>query len=478
MRCCTDSRRTTSSAVLHGVRRRRGQLARAGGLAPRLTSPWRLLSHQLFWDALRAGTGGSAIAGHAFALVLHALLCGLLAWMLARRLGVPAALVGGAVLAGHFASFTAVWWLAAHGDIGAALLALAALALWTRGGPARWWAVPCFLLALLFKESVLPLPLVAAGVALFAPGPRTPRAFWRDGAWLAMTLLAAAWALLARSAAQLGGEAYALSPGAVLPNLLTYAGWALDAFQPTVRDVSDAITPGEYGWGIAWLAILAIAACVPAWRRRGGAAAAIAFVSMTLPVLAAAHHTYHYYLLAALPAAAWVVGLATDVAASRLPARTALAVAALAAALLVGNGAALVHKIETAPVLAPGLHADRTVDRALIASNAVRDVQAAAMPPGSALRLWSPQAQAMQKNQGGDATRESYFEQNVRAALLDGLGVRVLVPQVTSATFVRAFDPADSTVYWAVYRYDGALHVARARELARAMARVAGAATR
>ena len=217
------------------------------------------------------------------------------------RLAWPPALVGSLFLATHPAAFTAVWWISAHGDIAASLLAVASLAAWRRGERARWAAPPLFLSALLFKESVLLVPVVAAAVARLAPAPCTPRAFQRDPAWLAMLGLMLAWPVLASPAARLGGEAYALSAGALVPNLLTYAGWTLDAWGLTVRNVSDAVAPWEFGWGAAWLALLVLACALPALRRRGAAVAALGWLAMLAPVLPAAHHTYHYYLVAALP---------------------------------------------------------------------------------------------------------------------------------------------------------------------------------
>src|SRR5207248_2134382 len=83
---------------------------------------------------------------------------------------------------------------------------------------------------------------------------------------------------------------------------------------------------------------------------------------------------------------------------------------------------------------------------------------------------WSPQSQAIHRDRGGDPASESYGERNVRAALLDGLAVRVMLPGVDSTRFVREFDPADTAWRWCVYRPDGALRVARAGDLARSRA--------
>ena len=442
-------------------------LARATGLAPRLTGLWRLASHQLAWDALLATAGPNARAAHVVSIALWVLLAALTAWLLTRRLGPVAGIVGGVFLAAHPAAFTAVWWISAHGDTAASLLALAALAAWRRGERARWAAPPLFLMALLFKESVLLVPVVAGAVSRFAPATRTPRAFARDPAWRVMAALMLAWPVFARLAAQLGGEAYALSPAALLPNLLTYAGWTLDAWELTIRNISDAVAPWEFGWGVAWLALLALGCALPALRRRGGVVAAVGWLAMVAPVLPAVHHTYHYYLVAALPHAAWLVGAIADAMLPR--GRVGIWIALALGALLVLNGVGLTDALERTPFPLT-IRADRTVDRALVAANALRDLRAAALPTHVRLIFWSPQSQAMHRDRGGDPAYESYGEANMRTALLDGLAVRVMLPDVDSVRFVRAFDPADTSGRWCVYRPDGALGVTGAHELARVIA--------
>jgi hypothetical protein len=133
-------------------------------------------------------------------------------------------------------------------------------------------------------------------------------------------------------------------------------------------------------------------------------------------------------------------------------------------ALLVVNGAVLVRTIERHPFV-NGLRADPTVDRAIIARNATSSLAAAGLPPGIALRFWSPIAIALGSEQGVDPARETYWESNVRQALFDGLGVRVVFPRVRDVRFVRAFTPADPLTWYAVYRVDGALGVATTAQL-------------
>jgi hypothetical protein len=134
-------------------------------------------------------------------------------------------------------------------------------------------------------------------------------------------------------------------------------------------------------------------------------------------------------------------------------------------ALLVWNAALLVRKIESHPFVHPALRSDPTVDRARIAGNVHQGLSAAGLPPGSRLLFWSPASIEMDRAAGRDTTRESYWERNVRDALMDGLAVRVLFPEVREVSFVRAFRPADNSDLYALYRLDGEVRVMRAAVL-------------
>jgi hypothetical protein len=131
------------------------------------------------------------------------------------------------------------------------------------------------------------------------------------------------------------------------------------------------------------------------------------------------------------------------------------------AALFALNGTLLVRKIETYPFLVPELRSDPTVDRARIARNVQRDLAAARLPAGTRLELWSPSAIEMVRAQGRDTSTETYWESNVRNALADGLGIRVLFPQVRAAEFVHDPGPGDASTLYALYRLDGHLAVVR-----------------
>jgi len=449
-------------------------LARASGMAASLPLGWRWLSHQVFWDLAVGPLAGDAALAHAAVLGAHAIAAMLLVVFLARRLGPPAALIGGTFFATHFAQFTANFWLSANGDVIATLLAIATALAFVQRDSTRWLAAPLFVSALLAKESVLGLPIALAAIsALISSDPPLP-SWRRDRLLWTLAALSLMWVALLRpgsSSAALGDTAYTIDLRAMLPNLLTYAAWTLNAWFPTVRDVSDRVAPGQYGWAFGLFALWLAACCVPALRRRGVLAALGAYVALLLPVLVLGAHTYHYYLVIALPAAAGLIAALADFGFTRTPRVVAWSVAVLVATLLAWNGALLSDRIENTPFKAPGLRADPIVDRARIATNAVDDLRAANLPSGANLAIWSPQSQAMSANEGMPAEREGYYESNLRAALLDGLALRVGVPQVGQAHFVRAFNPVDSLTWWVVMRYDGHLRVLAPGELARVIAR-------
>jgi len=120
-----------------------------------------------------------------------------------------------------------------------------------------------------------------------------------------------------------------------------------------------------------------------------------------------------------------------------------------------------VRKIEMHP-FDEDLRADPTVDRAIIAGNVHATLAATPLPDGLRLWFWSPASirRQLELAPGATATRESYWERNVRVALLDGLGVRVLFPQVRKVEFVRTLTPPPDSTWYAVYRPDGQVGLA------------------
>ena len=190
-------------------------------------------------------------------------------------------------------------------------------------------------------------------------------------------------------------------------------------------------------------------------------------------------HTYHYYLELPMFAAAWAAAIVFDVCtaplakqaepAERRAARTLLPAAWSWAivALVAVNGMLLVRRCETAPFPIPGLLADPVVDRARIARNVHDGIARSHPAPGTRLALWLPRGWAYAGTRADvpDPDAVPYTRRNLRIALLDGLAVRVLFPNVVEARIVDDHDPLAGDWSWALCRPDGQLRVMSAAAL-------------
>jgi len=464
-------------------------LARARDLAHRVDGPWRWLSGQAYFDVMKGLAGLAPLPYRIVSLVTHlATACLLMVW-LRRRTSPAAAWAGATFFVVHPALFTALYSIWSISETLALGFALAALLLVTRRDAARWLALPAFALSLMSKESTLLLPLLAA--IELGGDRRRPASFLRP-VTVALALIAVAYAayfVMLVSRTQFGGaEDPALAAAApyamrfdatIMWNLLTYAGWTVNFLLPTVVGFADvvtrAVTPAAAVAVAGWLAGLA---WVPL-RRAGWGYGGVVFVAFLAPMLPLANHTYHYYLYAALAGAALCVAALVDAvgaraATARRGTAPAVWIAAALAALLTVNGALLVGKIEHHPFTHPDLRADPTVDRARIAGHVHEGLEAARPPAGARLRFWSPIAVELERAAGRDTTVESYWERNVRMALLNGVAVRMLFPQVASVEFVHAFAPGDDSTFYAVYAVDGRLRLVPAAELEAVLRGMAG----
>jgi len=475
-------------------------LARARHLAPALTGPWRWVSGQGYFELMRGFGVARALPYHAVSLIAHAGASALLGFVLGRRFAPPAAACGAVFFAAHPAVYTAVYSVSGIGEILAGLGTIAAIAVAARGDAWKWAALPLFALALLSKESVILLPLAllpAPGLlAPLRPTPAGPRSPWNSRAiviGLGAVSIAIGAVLLATD---VFGVKTHLSPAApyavsfgphVLANLGTYLGWTLNVCVLSMSGFEDAVDPGVFPWAVVAVLLWGIGLMTRAPRARGLAAAGLAYLLLLIPVLGLSHHTYHYYLYTPLMAAAWCVAAALDAAMER-PAAPAKArgaaphrarsravqwVAWSLAALMAVNGAIVVRKIETFPFSDPRLRSDALVDRALIAERVRDGLAAAAIPAGAPLVFWSPasiRAERIAHPERDPMLAESYWERNVRSALMDGLAIRVLFPATGDVSFVHAYQSAPAPARVVLYDVDGQLKVLPAPTLDSLMA--------
>ncbi len=489
-------------------------LARARGLLAPLHGPWRFVSGQLYFWLMRP-LGLAAAGYHAVNVFAHAACAGLLFAMLRRRFAAPAALLGALCFAAHPALYMAVYSVSGVGEILALLFALAAMWAATRPGRAAWIALPLFALSLLSKESTVLLPIalwIVPGWIDPVGAPASPPGAARSpgGRALRVALLVLA---LADLASWFGGDAfgtragldpsapYAVSLGPhVAINAATYLGWTANMLLPTTRTFEDLADPALAPWAVALAAAWLAGFALRPLRRRGWFSGGATFALLIAPVLGLRNHTYHYYLYAPLIGAAWCVAALGDAAfrrpaapsarASRTPAREApgpgpdsseraIAWPATLAlgALLVLNGALLVRKIETMPFVDPRLRADPIVDRARIARRVYEGLRRAELPPRAELVFWSPASMRYERLNHPDSDPihvETYWERNVRSALLDGLAVRVMFPAVDSVVFIHAYRPAGDRARFVLYDPDGTVTVESPAHLDSVMRAAAG----
>ena len=456
-------------------------LARARGLLPRLPGPWRLISNQFYFDAMRVTADLRPFGYHLASLLAHQLATVLCYAYLRAWIPAPAALLGAAFVAVHPAQFTALYWISAGSAIQSTVFGLLALLAERHSGRRRWLAVPCYALALCARETAIGLPVVMLAARIQTGGARA-----KDPVLWSLAAVAAAFALglvandvIGLTQSRGAGAAYGAGIGPhVVGNLATYLLWSTNFLLATVRSFSDVVDPGAMPIAIAVVAVAIGGCALRPLRARGWIVAWTLFAVWIAPVLPLMHHTYHYYLYGPLIGIGWSIAIVFDsiVAktlarplaapgpgdgrAFRAPAITAT-IAAILVVLLAWNGAALVRKIEFHPFDAD-LRAEPTVDRAIIAGNIHASLASTPLPAGLTLRFWSPQSihRQEERDPGAAAERESYWERNVRAAVLDGLGVRVLFPQVRAVEFARRLTAVPDSTWYAVYRPDGKLGLA------------------
>lgn len=171
------------------------QQVRERSLGEALTSPdplgnfFRPVGRQLaFWMLARAG-GESPLPFHAFNLASFALLAALLFVLVRRWAGTKVAVFAAAFVGLHYAADVPVLWASGSQDLLAAVLAVVAIGLQAAGR--RAWAVPAYALALLSKESVALVPLIAVVID------RERLRSWRPALFGALPLFAvtAVWAV-------------------------------------------------------------------------------------------------------------------------------------------------------------------------------------------------------------------------------------------------------------------------------------------
>jgi hypothetical protein len=476
-------------------------LAVAKGLLPRHASLWRYLSVQAFMDVFYPLFGDAPKPYHAVGFLLHIANATFLFALLAKRLATAPAVIAAGFFATHPALFTAMYWLSARSDILATTFAMCALAASLRQDKIRWWAVPCFALSLLSKESVILLPVGIWLVRRWAADGKTTeplRGDWLVPVLCLMSAVFGGYLLIGGAGIGVGAgreSAYALDfTGSLVRNLLTYVGWVVDvAKRPSPLRYLDLQNPDVFVFGALGLMAWGFGCFVRGLRSRGWMVAGAVCLLLLAPVLPLRNHTYHYFLYAPLVAVAWCLGAALDLALGTLgkqeqplkskPAKdsrigrptsslVAWVLTGLCLIVLTWNGARLVRRMETRPMrVYPALRGDPIVSRAMVAQNVIKGLEKANLPAGVDLvfvlreRLASLGRIALGSAEPHPPPEDIYPEINIKNALYDGHGVRALVPTVRSVAFVRDSIPLSDATRIVIYAPEGEVIVCTPAQL-------------
>jgi protein O-mannosyl-transferase len=293
------------------------------------TDYWPVTSTSLWleWRLWGAHAGGY----HATNLALH-LAEALLLWGILRRLRVPGAYLAALLFALHPVNVETVAWIAQRKNLMAMLFYLLSIFWFLRTG----WVAPAarkyglayalslfaFLLALLSKGSVAPLPVVLLGIIAWQR-----RLTWRDVAGLAPFFVISAALIAVNIWFQTHGLHEIIRQATATERLLGAAGAVWFYLYKAVLPVDLIfvypqwhVSAGEARWWLPLLAALTLTAAL--WRARRSVPAAwfawVYFVVLLLPVLGftdvffmryslVADHYQHLALIGvlALAAAGW-----------------------------------------------------------------------------------------------------------------------------------------------------------------------------
>jgi tetratricopeptide (TPR) repeat protein len=431
-------------------------LEQAAGLVPTPFKVFRHLSEVLYFRVMFRLAGLDPLPYHVVTMALHLANIGLVI-LFARAQGIDRRVAAiAATLFGVFPLFSTVLSSAVgiNDELALALALAALLALRMRGVGGLIVPVALFALALLSKESVVFLPLLA-----FVPGPHArPR-----GAVALAGLAIAALALLpfVRPIHTAGGAIYAVRFGANLfHNLMTYASWSVNVANP-LPDLVSSFDPRA--WHVGIFVVLAAIASLAVFGRSEPAIRIgwVWYLLGLLPVLPLVHLTYRHYLYPALPGLAlaatgtalrsfeWLVRRrrATTPANARIAWRVATVVT-MAGTLAYAAGAfRLVRLRFEARVADTGLALDSVYRRQEMAGQALASLGRQLQPDDDRVGILLPEGTervfgARSGREYRRVPRGGQAYDLLEECLDHGRAVRLYFPWVDSVAFIARWEPA------------------------------------
>jgi len=428
---------------------------------------WRILSSFLYFRLTHLFFGLSPAPYHVASLVLHAVNASLV-FFIARSFSVDRAssLLASVFFAVHPALYVSLYSISSTGEILSSLFILLAtlyLLRSARPGGALGIIVVCVLFAasILSKETTILFPLLVPVIYLLR------KSSWRSSipTVVALAAIAGTYGILFYATNVFGireasspTRAYAISLGpGLVTSLQTYFKWAFNVVESWYYDPVNLLEKNALPWlfgGIAFFALV----CVLGANRREGRFCALWFFLMLALVLPLVHHPYHYYLY--LPLAGFSPILGILMAAGLRKSRWKVLASTCVIAFLFLNSGALMSKMERAPFGNSQMRADPVFDRAIVSKNLINDIGMRRVPPGAKLLLVSPLKEIQQGKlfEQPDLLRGgSYWDENVRSAVANGLGIRLFFPSVDTVVFAREVTPGFEDYFLLPYTWNGHL---------------------
>jgi len=420
---------------------------------------WRILSSFVYFRAANSLFGLNPVAFHVAAFLFH-ILNGFLVFLVARAFsaGRTTSLLAATLFAVHPSLYVPVYAISSIGEILSCLFVLlAALYLLRAGKPEGLAGIPVvcvlFIASLLSKETTIAFPILAVFIFI-ARGVKIRKAIPVLTALVAVAVVYGIFfysanifgikgvfaSVLGTKGASTQGGAYATTLGPeLITSLQTYFKWAFNIFD-TWKDVQfNVLDKHALVWLLVGVVFFLLLIARRGAQRAKGAYCILWFLLMLLPVIPLTSHPYHYYLY--VPLAGFCPALA--VALSRWFKRSrGEALASLCIIVFfVANSALLMSRIEQSRVGRDSARRkDPVFDRAIVAKNLISDLRELQIPAGARLLLISP----LKEIKEGRITENvflawggSYWDNNLRSAVAEGLGIRLFFSQVDTVAFAN-----------------------------------------
>jgi hypothetical protein len=362
--------------------------------------------------------------------------------------------VAAIVFAVHPSIYFPVYTISSIGEILSCLFVLlAALYLLKVRRPEAVAGIPVvcllFVASLLSKETTIAFPILAVFIFI-ARGVKMKRATPILASLIAVAVVYGALfysadifgikgalsSVLGTKGASTEGVAYATTLGSeLITSLQTYFKWAFNVFHLWTDYEFNVLDKRALVWLLVGVAFFLLLIARRGADRVKSAYCILWFLLMLLPVIPLASHSQHYYLY--IPLAGFCPALAVALARWFKEKRGVTLAALCVVVFFVANSTLLMSKVERTTV-GEALQAKiPTFGRTFIARNLISDLRKLEIPSGTKLLLVSPLKDIAEARISENRFRASnpYWDQHLRSAVAEGLGIRLFFSQVDTVVF-------------------------------------------